>query len=1631
MSSDKGTSPLSTKSSKVKICHNYQHGSQIVRAVLCSKNEIHAAIFVKLSCVHFAHACNEDGITALHIAAAKGWNKMCRWLLRHGADIDARDQVTGFTPLHFAAMYGCVETMMLLAKAGGSYRSLSDSKKDAMSLLYENYRIFGKDRLHSASYVYDLYFTHFTSLAKLKLGKLQLLCDEQGKDKRAVFSVQMNCANPSNVEPYLISEGDSSDDCHSTDEEDIPAAAVFDFPPTKERPMDDVSSLYVFGQNQNYNLGLGTTRVVSRPTQLERFTRDQAVCEVRFSRYHTLYLTAAGTVRASGHGVGGRLGTGTEATCMRPEVVALPSGTKVIMVAAATDHSLFLTSTGHVYGCGLNTYHQLGVDTKIASKCVTPKMIAWDPASAKPAPSGSKYQGVQGVACARYHSVLWTTCELYTWGTNVGQLGHLDHVVPTPRLVKSCSSLNKTSGIYKVCVSNVCTVVAMLEGFLIVFYGNKYSIISSRLSRGVEAILSISCMGGVLSNVAKNPMFAAHNHTSHIKPGMDEQLVISESSEIINGLLPEKLSSKSLLSQVECNEDDLVIFYLTAGNLGYLWSAQRQSSRPMCLERYKIVDIFATPSALLAISHTGELLRMKVYANQERNSNLTVTWCVLAHLHRTKRIFADPNGQNFAVLCQDAFPKLFLDDEWCQSLVNDMTSLHTTLSLEESFCDVILECDGEKFPVHKMVLAAKSLFFRKLFSPSSANQEELSVPENGHHVQGRCDCGLSRGFYHHINEETKESTACYSTEDDTFNFSSFGKNAPDASFKQEPSPTGESFTPDGEVPSVDLTSLVTKDALRELISFFYTGKCKRVSYHDICSNAGNSERHLIETSKHKKKRNTIRYTWIYEDEESIEKHEKFSSTKELQQYVALLLKATKELEVEDFPADCKEECDLKLYLTVDVSPDVQFTAEDGSLGPRAHRFILSARVPFFSALFSARWALNACTADGLQLVQSPHCHSTAFLLLLQYCYTDHFCYCCLTLPLVMDLLVLTDELLAKDAQELAEKRAVDYIDRRNLLLLYQFSTRYNFTILKQHVLFFAYFETPFLLESRFFENLRPKDLAQISAMNKYKASEKYSHDWQKSREYYKLRRRSSDFISHPLVYELPCVPDTSNSNAHFVFSVPKRDFNNGIDLWEYIYTSLGCSYDEQCDQPHHRDGDPMQYLENEEPQVFLELQMYEEELRQELERKDFKFQDHPSVARKCHKYRCAPPRKLRRGSRSSSESDGGRSSSDASDEFDFNGLVDKEVDASDDDEDSSTWHVVARRKEAVYDSIQHSQPPPPTNSKIDQKWKNKNSTAPSRSVTASKPTPIANPAPLSPPAAGPSSLSQTHPSPLSQTHPSPLSNTQKLAPKQDVVEAAASSSGDLSGFQPRTPELRCNLDGQACVLGSPDTSSSSVSPAGPDFPSLAESVTAAKQQQQAAKAASAKTSSPFVRMSQKQRKQRQREEQEASASAAPAAATPAAAVSPKTATPAWGQAQLSAGSPPCCSAQEQQQESQFPSFASGRTRRSSQRTLSGSSGGSDLSVGTPSTSENLSTIMRREKNMRANYVKSQKKSLEHIQMEERAIVELEQHYRSLAGPRDTVTVTRLSSALVAQPQWTERHRPRDLLSSVILNNSNS
>ncbi|KAI0358283.1 hypothetical protein OH77DRAFT_1421600 [Trametes cingulata] len=192
--------------------------------------------------------------------------------------------------------------------------------------------------------------------------------------------------------------------------------------------------LYMWGSNRNAALGVGDGDDRAFPESISlrvspvpetepidsRFTPIR-VRQVVMSRLHTVIVTdePRGNLRVCGFGSGGRLGPGQH-TQYTP--IPLPGFNQTVTsVAAGQDHTLILTKSGEVYSWGLNRFSQLGyvVETVAGTRSdepiqSTPRKIA----------GGIKNRTVVGVAACKTASVCWTPEEVFTWGTNNGQLGY-------------------------------------------------------------------------------------------------------------------------------------------------------------------------------------------------------------------------------------------------------------------------------------------------------------------------------------------------------------------------------------------------------------------------------------------------------------------------------------------------------------------------------------------------------------------------------------------------------------------------------------------------------------------------------------------------------------------------------------------------------------------------------------------------------------------------------------------------------------------------------------------------------------------------------------------------------------------------------------------------------------------------------------------------------------------------------------------------------------------------------------------------------------------------------------------------------------------------------------------------------
>lgn len=99
---------------------------------------------------------------------------------------------------------------------------------------------------------------------------------------------------------------------------------------------------------------------------------------------------------------------------------------RVDAIALGQDHTLALTSDGEVFSWGLNRFSQLGYMVEPSTPSGSLHTRAKEEpiqAVARRVVGPLKKEIVVGVAACKTASACWTCKDVYTWGTNHGQLG--------------------------------------------------------------------------------------------------------------------------------------------------------------------------------------------------------------------------------------------------------------------------------------------------------------------------------------------------------------------------------------------------------------------------------------------------------------------------------------------------------------------------------------------------------------------------------------------------------------------------------------------------------------------------------------------------------------------------------------------------------------------------------------------------------------------------------------------------------------------------------------------------------------------------------------------------------------------------------------------------------------------------------------------------------------------------------------------------------------------------------------------------------------------------------------------------------------------------------------------------------
>ncbi|KAK7038072.1 hypothetical protein R3P38DRAFT_2904260 [Favolaschia claudopus] len=196
------------------------------------------------------------------------------------------------------------------------------------------------------------------------------------------------------------------------------------------------AELYTWGINRNAALGLvdsgdrtypdqvSIPKEGPEPTSTARFAPLFAR-QVQMSKLHTVVLTSENksNLRLCGFGSGGRLGPGQHTQYSLVPLAQLPYF--IVSVALGQDHTLALTTSGEVLSWGLSRFHQLGY--VVEPSATTGKLEEPIQSIPRKIYGPLKKEIVKGVAASKQCSACWTATEVFTWGTNNGQLGMLKY----------------------------------------------------------------------------------------------------------------------------------------------------------------------------------------------------------------------------------------------------------------------------------------------------------------------------------------------------------------------------------------------------------------------------------------------------------------------------------------------------------------------------------------------------------------------------------------------------------------------------------------------------------------------------------------------------------------------------------------------------------------------------------------------------------------------------------------------------------------------------------------------------------------------------------------------------------------------------------------------------------------------------------------------------------------------------------------------------------------------------------------------------------------------------------------------------------------------------------------------------
>ncbi|KNC85432.1 hypothetical protein SARC_02382 [Sphaeroforma arctica JP610] len=427
--------------------------------------------------------------------------------------------------------------------------------------------------------------------------------------------------------------------------------------------------LYTWGSNATYTLGRPNTSKhnYNNPERISvryedgRLIDDDRVCnytgerlvesqviQVATGKFHSACIDRSGNLFTWGYASRFALGHGDDVTQLTPKQINMTPKVKIIEICVADDHMVALSSERQVYTCGTNSHHQLG-HYGLEIDDVVPELRI-----VKSFKNTSFEDGVISIAAGPMHTVCATLESVYTFGRNLGHLGHpatinqrtsiltapgaqiqtvlTDDFQTTPRIVSFLS--RKTTVVQVSAGASLCTACLTKDGQVYVMAGYAVQCISI-------APAPIPSVGGDCEGVSKYWLESPSRQRPTVVKvcvGVDNNAVaLSNLHALYMVYIYPALSPKTWrYTPVICHG-------LGAKGMGR-----------------RIIDIAIGRATLIVTTQNGHVFKgnlpaTPVYNAKRRLDVVQVEFKRILGLHRATSVSCSHRGDSYSALCETSF----------------------------------------------------------------------------------------------------------------------------------------------------------------------------------------------------------------------------------------------------------------------------------------------------------------------------------------------------------------------------------------------------------------------------------------------------------------------------------------------------------------------------------------------------------------------------------------------------------------------------------------------------------------------------------------------------------------------------------------------------------------------------------------------------------------------------------------------------------------------------------------------------------------------------------------------------------------------------------------------------------------